>query len=175
MGYDEQDLSWAQDLAHRIGLNIENRRLYAQARELFEQTVSANFVRTPERDASSPATRRSRRSFGFDSIDDVLATQASAFYQDEESRQRSSPRSFVSTKRRSVSKTRFVVATAEPVAVSVNAVGTFTDQGELFKITGFMIDRTAQRDHRRNSSVRPSDWRPSGSSPAASRTTSTTC
>src|SRR5665213_570141 len=45
--YSDADVPWVQDLGHRIGLAVENARLYAEARELFEQTVSANFVSTP--------------------------------------------------------------------------------------------------------------------------------
>ena len=46
--YGETDLGWAQDLGQRIGLSIENRRLLLEARQLFEQSVSANFVSTPD-------------------------------------------------------------------------------------------------------------------------------
>src|SRR4051812_15718197 len=47
-GYDESDLEWAQELARRITLAIENTRLYADARRLFEESASANWVSNEE-------------------------------------------------------------------------------------------------------------------------------
>ena len=45
--FTKAHLAWAEDLGHRIGLAVENARLYDEARQLFEQTLSANYVSTP--------------------------------------------------------------------------------------------------------------------------------
>ena len=71
--FDAEDLTWAQDLGHRIGLAIENARLYEEARELFGQTISANFVSTP--DGRILACNQTFASLlGFDSVEAVMAT-----------------------------------------------------------------------------------------------------
>src|SRR5690349_8790143 len=42
--YDDGDVQWAQELGKLIALAIENTRLYADARRLFDESASANWV-----------------------------------------------------------------------------------------------------------------------------------
>ncbi len=142
--FDAEDLAWARDLGHRIGLAIENARLYAEARELFGQTISANFVSTP--DGRILACNQTFASLlGFDSAEAVTALSAGSFYPQpgererilDELRSRKRIANYEHTLRRRDGRL---------VAVSENAVGTFDERGELVKISGFMLDRTAQKD-----------------------------
>jgi PAS domain S-box-containing protein len=142
--YDAADLEWVQDLAHRIGIALENARLFAEARELFEQTVSANFVSTPNGRILA-CNETFAALLGLDSVDEVRAAAATTFYARPEERERFVAElqqrrrlvGFESTIRRSDGRL---------VSVSENAVGTFNDRGELTKITGFLVDRTAEED-----------------------------
>jgi two-component system cell cycle sensor histidine kinase/response regulator CckA len=126
-----------------VGLAVENARLYAEARELFEQTVSANFVSTPAgRILACNQTFASL--LGLDSVDEARAADAPSFYPDPEERARFVAElrarhrlvGFESTIRRRDGR---LVSTSE------NAVGTFNERGELTKITGFLVDRSAER------------------------------
>jgi PAS domain S-box-containing protein len=141
--YDERDLAWAEDLGHRIGLAVENARLYAEARELFEQTVSANFVSTP--DGRILACNQTFASLlGLGSVEEARVASAMSFYvQPEERAQflvdlqaRGRLSNFESTIRR---------RDGNLVAVAESAIGTFNERGELTKITGFIVDRSAEK------------------------------
>jgi len=142
--FDADDLAWAQDLGHRIGLAIENARLYADARELFGQTISANFVSTP--DGRILACNRTFASLlGFDSVEAVMALSADEFYPQPGDRERllDELRS-----RRRLTNYEHTIRRRDgrAIAVSENAVGTFDDRGELVKISGFMLDRSEQKN-----------------------------
>ncbi len=141
--YDDADLKWAEDLGHRIGLALENARLYADARDLFEQTISANFVSTPEGQILA-CNQSFARLLGLNTIDEVLASPAVSFYANPERRDealallREHRRlvGFESTLRR---RDGTLVATSE------NAVATFDERGRLTRITGFILDVSAQK------------------------------
>ena len=83
--YHEADVPWVEDLGHRIGLAVENARLYADARELFEQTVSANFVSTPAGRILA-CNQTFAALLGLDSVDEARASDARSFYTDPEHR-----------------------------------------------------------------------------------------
>jgi signal transduction histidine kinase len=141
--YHEADVPWVEDLGHRIGLAVENARLYADARELFEQTVSANFVSTPAGRILA-CNQTFAALLGLDSVDEARASDARSFYTDPEHRAhflaelqaRHRLAGFEGTIRRRDGRS---------VSVSENAIGTFNERGELTKITGFLVDRSAER------------------------------
>jgi two-component system, cell cycle sensor histidine kinase and response regulator CckA len=142
--YSDSDVAWAEDLGHRIGLAVENARLYADARELFEQTVSANFVSTPGGRILA-CNQTFAALLGLQSVDDVRAADAPSFYADPDERAR-----FVAelrTCRRLVGfESTLRRRDGRLVSASENAVGTFNERGELTKITGFLVDRSAERN-----------------------------
>ena len=142
-GYQDDDVAWAQDLGHRIGLALENLRLYADARELFEQTVSANYVSTAEGRVLA-CNEMFARLLGFGSIDEVRSTDADSLYEGADERRRFIEE--LTAHRRLVGReTTFKRRDGQLVHTLVNAVGTFNDRGELVKITGFIVDRSAQK------------------------------
>jgi PAS domain S-box-containing protein len=138
--YTKAHLAWAEDLGHRLGLSIENARLYSEARQLFEQTVSANYVSTPDGRILA-ANQTFADLLGFQSPDEVLQHPAHGFYVHPDERERSLATlrkdgrlvGYESTIRRS---------DGTPVSIAENAVGTFDERGELVKITGYVLDRT---------------------------------
>jgi PAS domain S-box-containing protein len=142
--YDDRDLLWAQDLAYRIALSVENRRLYAEARELFEQSVSANFVSTPE-GAIVACNQTFAALLGFHSIQEALATPISSLYVDPSAREGLLKQ--IRAQRRLVS---FELALrrrdGNVVTVLADAVGEFDEAGQLVKIRGFLTDRTGQKN-----------------------------
>ena len=142
--YDEHDLTWAQDLAHRLGLAVENRRLFGEARELFEQSASANFVSTPD-GRMLACNQRFAELHGHDSVDSALSARPTAFYADPRDRQRLVDQ-LCTHARVSGFETSIVHRTGRLLPVSIDAFGTFDDHGALVKITGFVLDRTAQRE-----------------------------
>src|SRR5712671_583479 len=85
--YDEGDVEWAQELARRIAMSIENARLYADARRLFEQSASANWVTTSDGRILA-CNQMFAQLLGFDSIDAVLNTPAADLYDDPDERDR---------------------------------------------------------------------------------------
>jgi signal transduction histidine kinase len=142
--YTDADLVWAQDLAHRVGLSIENRRLYAEARDLFDQSISANFVTNA--DGTILACNQTFASLlGFDSIPDALTTPIGALYADAESRD-----AFLRHLRRQKRVAGYELALrrrdGQLVTVLAEAVGQFDEAGELITTRGFLMDRTVQKD-----------------------------
>ena len=138
--YTEAHLSWAEDLGHRIGLAVENARLYNEARQLFEQTLSANYVSTPGGQILA-CNQSFSELLGFDSPDHLVKHPAPAFYPNPDERERAV--AMLRTDRRLVgyeSTVRRVDGTL--LSISENAVGTFDDHGELVRITGFVLDRS---------------------------------
>jgi PAS domain S-box-containing protein len=140
--FEEEDLVWAQDVAHKIGLALENARLYVEARELFEQTVSANFVSTP--DGRILACNRTFASLLGMSVDEVLHSVAPSFYPDTRDRERFLEQLRV-RKRLNAFESTIRTRDGRLVSVQENAVGTFNEHGELVKISGFIVDRSAER------------------------------
>jgi PAS domain S-box-containing protein len=139
----EGDLVWAQDVGHRIGLALENARLYAEARELFEQTVSANFVSTPEGRILA-CNRTFAALLGVDSIGEALESPAVSFYPEAGDRER-----FLADLKTHKRLDRFENTVkrrdGRMVPVLEHAVGKFNERGELVKITGFIVDRSAEK------------------------------
>jgi PAS domain S-box-containing protein len=138
--YTKAHLSWAEDLGHRIGLAVENARLYNEARQLFEQTLSANYVSTPGGQILA-CNQSFAELLGFDSPDHLVKHPAPAFYPNPDERERAV--AMLRTDRRLVgyeSTVRRVDGTL--LSISENAVGTFDDHGELVRITGFVLDRS---------------------------------
>ena len=142
--YEEEDLLWAQDLAYRIALSVENRRLYAEARELFEQSVSANFVSTPD-GATLACNQAFADLLGFNSIQQALAAPISSLYADPPARD-----GFLGQLRARKRLVAFELALRRRdgriVTVLADAVGEFDEAGELVKTRGFLTDRTGQKD-----------------------------
>ena len=138
--YTKAHLSWAEDLGHRIGLAVENARLYNEARQLFEQTLSANYVSTPGGQILA-CNQSFAELLGFDSPDHLVKHPAPAFYPNPDERERAV--ATLRTDRRLVgyeSTVQRVDGTL--LSISENAVGTFDDHGELVRITGFVLDRS---------------------------------
>jgi two-component system, cell cycle sensor histidine kinase and response regulator CckA len=79
--YDRGDIEWAQDLAQRIALAIEAARLYADARRLFEQSASANWVFTPDGRILA-CNRMFAQLLGFGSIEEALGVPAANLFVD---------------------------------------------------------------------------------------------
>ena len=138
--FTKDHLAWAEDLGHRLALALENARLYDEARQLFEQTLSANYVSTPGGQILA-CNQTFAELFGFDSPDQLVKHPAPAFYPNLEERERALDT--LRTDRRLVgyeSTVRRLDGTL--LSISENAVGAFDDHGELVRITGCVLDRS---------------------------------
>jgi two-component system, cell cycle sensor histidine kinase and response regulator CckA len=142
--YDRGDIEWAQDLAQRIALAIETARLYADARRLFEQSASANWVATPDGRILA-CNQMFAHLLGFGSIADVLSVKAADLFIDAADFHRLINDLTVHRhvadreapfKRRDDGRT---------VHALVTAVGDIDQSGRLRRIIGFIIDHTAQK------------------------------
>ena len=142
--YGENDLGWAQDLGQRLGLSIENRRLYLEARQLFEQSVSANFVSAP--DGTILACNQAFVSlFGFESIEEACATPTVSLFVDPGARE-AVIKQLRTDGRLVACELALRRRDGRIVTVLAEAVGEFDETGELLKTRGFFIDRTGQKD-----------------------------
>ena len=141
--YHGSDVEWAQDLAHRIALALEHARLFDNARELFEQSASANWVGTPDGRILA-CNQMFAQLLGFESIADAMTTPALLLYEDAEEGARFAEE--LSARRRIAGReTTFKRRDdGRPVYAIVNAVGEFDDAGQLGKFTGFILDRSEQ-------------------------------
>jgi PAS domain S-box-containing protein len=138
--FTKAHLAWAEDLGHRIGLAVENARLYDEARQLFEQTLSANYVSTPVGRILA-CNQIFAELLGFDSPEHVVRHPAPAFYPIPAERERALET--LRAERRLVSYESTVRRLdGTLLSLSENAVGTFDDHGELVRITGFVLDRS---------------------------------
>ena len=141
--YGDDDVTWAQDLAYRIALSIENGRLFADLRELFEQTVSANFVSTPQGRLIA-CNQTFVTLLGFDSIDAALATPVARLYANPAERE-----SLITDLRARKRITGYELMlrrrNGDQVLVASNIVGTFDESGALVKISGYLADRSQQK------------------------------
>jgi two-component system cell cycle sensor histidine kinase/response regulator CckA len=143
--YDRGDLEWAQDLAQRIALAIETARLYADARRLFEQSASANWVATPEGRIVA-CNRTFAQLLGFGSIDDVLRVQAADLFVDSGDYDR-----LINdlTAHRRVCNREAPFKRHDDgrvVHALVTAVGDIDQNGRLRRVIGFIIDHSAQKN-----------------------------
>ena len=143
--YHASDLEWALELGRQVALAIENTRLYSDARRLFEESASANWVTT--RDGRILACNQMfAHLLGFASIDDVLRTPAEDLYGSPGERRRLLDE-LLTARRLAARETTFRRHDdGREVYALVNAFGEFDDQGELRRVTGFLVDRTAQKD-----------------------------
>jgi two-component system cell cycle sensor histidine kinase/response regulator CckA len=142
--YHASDVEWAQDLAHRIALALEHARLFDNARELFEQSASANWVGTPDGRILA-CNQMFAQLLGFESIADAMTTPALLLYEDAEEGQRFADE--LSARRRIAGReTTFKRHDdGRPVYALVNAVGEFDEAARLSKFTGFIVDRSEQK------------------------------
>jgi two-component system, cell cycle sensor histidine kinase and response regulator CckA len=142
--YDRGDVEWAQDLAQRIALAIEAARLYADARRLFEQSASANWVTTPDGRILA-CNQMFAQLLGFASIDDVLTVRAADLFVD--------PADFrrllddLTAHRRVVNREAPFKRHGDGriVHALVTAVADVDQSGRLRRVIGFIIDHTAQK------------------------------
>jgi PAS domain S-box-containing protein len=143
--YGSGDIEWAQELARLIALAIENTRLYADARRLFEQSASANWV-TREDGRIVACNQMFAQLLGFESIDEVMRTPAIEVYADP--REREALIADVKRHGRIIGRETALRRhdNGRPVFAAVHAFGEFDDAGELLKLTGFLVDRSAQKD-----------------------------
>ena len=143
--YDRTDIEWAQNLARQIALALETLRLYADARRLFEQSASANWVSTPEGRIVA-CNEMFAQLLGFASIDEVMQVPAIDLYADEGERER-----FIidlkNQRRVSGRETSFRRHDDGRVVFTlVHAFGQFDANDQLRLLTGFIVDRSAQKD-----------------------------
>ena len=143
--YDKSDVEWAQELARQVALALENTRLYADARRLFEQSASANWVTTPEGRILA-CNQMYAQLLGFSSIEEALQTPAVEMYADPSERDRVLDE--LRTQRRIAGReTTFKRHdNGQHVFTLIHAFGEFDDAGELRRLTGFIVDRSAQKD-----------------------------
>jgi len=143
--YDQNDVAWAQELARQIAMALENRRLYADARRLFEQSASANWVTTVDGRILA-CNQMFAQLLGFPSIEDVLETPAGNLFHDPADRDRLLAE--LQTQRRLAAReTEFKRHDdGRVVSTLVSAFGEFDDQGALTRLTGFLVDRSTQKD-----------------------------
>jgi len=142
--YDRGDIEWAQDLAQRIALAIETARLYADARRLFEQSASANWVTTADGRILA-CNQMFAQLLGFESIDEVLKVQARDLFIDPADFRR-----LLSdlTVHRHVSDREAPFKRHDDgriVHALVTAVGDVDQNGRLRRVMGFIIDHSAQK------------------------------
>jgi len=143
--YDDEDVQWAQELGKLIALAIENTRLYKDARRLFDESASANWVARADGRILA-CNQMFAQLLGFSSIEEVMtvpavelyaaASERAAFIADLRQQRRVAGRE---TTFRRHDDGRLVHA-------SVHAFGEFDDAGELLRLTGFIVDRSEQKD-----------------------------
>jgi two-component system, cell cycle sensor histidine kinase and response regulator CckA len=142
--YDRSDIEWAQDLAQRIALAIEAARLYGDARRLFEQSASANWVSTPDGRIIA-CNQMFARLLGFGSIDDVLRVLAADLFVDAADYHRIID-DLTAHRHVSDREAPFKRHDDGPIVHAlVTAVGDIDQNGRLRRLIGFIIDRSAQK------------------------------
>jgi PAS domain S-box-containing protein len=142
--YDRGDVEWAQDLAQRIALAIEAARLYADARRLFEQSASANWVITPDGRILA-CNRMFAQLLGFASIDDALRVPAADLFVDQVDFRRLLNDLAV---HRHVSNREAPFKRHDDgriVHALVTAAGDVDQNGQLRRVISFIIDHSAQK------------------------------
>ncbi len=143
--YSRSDVEWAQELGRQVALALENTRLYAEARRLFQESASANWVTTAEGRILA-CNQMFAQVLGFSSIEEALRTPAVELYPDPADRSRLLAE--VKRHRRLAGRETLFKRHDDGRLVStlVHAFGEFDDTGELRRLTGFIVDRTAQKD-----------------------------
>ncbi len=143
--YSKADVDWAQELARSIALALENTRLYLEARRLFEESASANWVSASDGRILA-CNQMFARLFGFASIDDVLRTPAVELYADPAERDRLIEELRTHRRLEGRETTFKRHDDGSTVETLVNAFGEFGAAGELRRLTGFVVDRSAQKN-----------------------------
>jgi len=143
--YDNDDLQWALELGRLIAFAIENTRLYKDARRLFDESASANWV-AHEDGRILACNQAFAHLLGFSSIEEATTTPAVELYVDAVERDR-----FIADlkQHRRVTGRETTFRRHDDgrlVFASVHAFGEFDDAGELLRLTGFIVDRSEQRD-----------------------------
>jgi len=143
--YDNDDLQWALELGRLIAFAIENTRLYKDARRLFDESASANWV-AHEDGRILACNQAFAHLLGFSSIEEATTTPAVELYVDAVERDR-----FIADlkQHRRVAGRETTFRRHDDgrlVFASVHAFGEFDDAGELLRLTGFIVDRSEQRD-----------------------------
>jgi hypothetical protein len=143
--YATSDIEWVQDLARRIALAIEAARLYADARRLFEQSASANWVATAD-GRTLACNEMFAQLLGFLSIDDVLAVPAAQLFVDPADYHRLlndvGAHGHVADREAPFRRHR----DGRIVHALITAAGEFDQSGQLRRMTGFIIDHSAQKN-----------------------------
>ena len=141
--YGDDDVAWAEDLGYRIALSVENGQLFAETRELFEQTVSANFVTSV--DGRILACNQTFATLlGFSSVHEAVGSSVAGTYSDPGERQRILER--LRTSERIVAYD-LVLRRRDGSAIHVRASahGVLDGNGALVRIAGYLTDRS--REH----------------------------
>jgi len=141
--YDEEDLAFAEDVAYRLAIAVENRRLFLEAKERFEQTVSANFV-TGADGRILACNETFATLLGFESIDQAVQTPVADLYLNALDR----PRFLAELRaKHRVAGHELLLKRrdGQVVTVSADAVAHFDERGELVRVSGFLADRTLQK------------------------------
>ncbi len=143
--YDDDDVQWALELGKLIALAVENTRLYTDARRLFDESASANWVARADGRIVA-CNQMFAQLLGFSSVEHVMATPDVELFADAAERV-----AFVADLRQQ----RRVAARETSfrrhddgrlVFGSVHAFGEFDDAGELLRLTGFIVDRSQLKD-----------------------------
>jgi two-component system cell cycle sensor histidine kinase/response regulator CckA len=143
--YNHGDIEWAHELARQVSLALENTRLYADALRLFEESASANWVATPDGRIVA-CNQMFAQLLGFSSIDEAMNAPADELYSEPAELHRLIDE-LRSQRRLSGRETAFKRHDNDRiVSTLVHAFGEFDDAGELRRLTGFIVDRSAQKD-----------------------------
>lgn len=142
--YGNDDIQWVQEVARLIALGIENTRLYADARRLFDESASANWVE--RKDGRIVACNHMfAELLGFDSVGGLMAAPTFDFYASKEERTQ-----FVDDlkRHRRIAGREAALRRHDGrlVFASIHAFGEFDDAGELMRLTGFIVDRSEQKE-----------------------------
>jgi PAS domain S-box-containing protein len=143
-GYDRGDVEWVQDLAQRIALAIEAARLYADARRLFEQSASANWVINPDGRILA-CNRMFAQLLGFGSIDEALRVPAINLFVDPSDFRRllSDVALYRHLSNREAPLKRH--DDGRIVHALVTVAGDFDQSSRLRRVIGFVLDHSVQK------------------------------
>ena len=141
--FDPDDLATVEDLAQRTALALDRIRLLRDARELFDGDLTGNFVASADGTLleCNPAFARM---LGFASIDEALATSATAILGGDVNW-----RGFVAgvVRERRLRQHELALQTRDgaQVHVLVSATGLFNDAETITRIRGQFYDLTAHK------------------------------
>jgi two-component system cell cycle sensor histidine kinase/response regulator CckA len=141
--YDPDDLATVEDLARRTALAMDHVRLLREAREIFDGDLTGNFVASAD-GALLDCNGVFARMLGFASVDDALASSATAILGGDVNW-----RGFVGGVSREGRLRQHEIALQTPdgvqVHVLVSATGLFNEAGTITTIRGQFYDLTAHK------------------------------